>query len=57
MGERMTEYGSHPSHGGQVPMLNRAIEQLEGIKRMISEGQDTQSRQISELISLLKKYE
>lgn len=53
----MTEYGSHPSHGGQVPMLNRAIEQLEGIKRMISEGQDTQSRQISELISLLKKYE
>ena len=38
-------------------MLNRAIEQLEGIKRMISEGQDTQSRQISELISLLKKYE
>jgi DNA-binding FrmR family transcriptional regulator len=93
----MTEYRSHPSHGGQVPRLNRAIGQLEGIKRMFgdgqycveiltqlkaarstiktielsvreahikscversaSEGEDAQIRQISELVSLLKKYE
>ena len=93
----MTDHASHPSHREQVTRLNRAIGQLEGIKRMIgegqycvdiltqlkaarsaiktielgvlethmksclarsaNEGQETQSRQISELISLLKKYE
>lgn len=35
MGEKMTEYGSRPSHGGQVPRLNRAMGQLVGIKRVI----------------------
>lgn len=35
----MTEYGSRPSRGGQVPRLNRAMGQLEGIKGVISEGQ------------------
>jgi DNA-binding FrmR family transcriptional regulator len=29
----------HPSHAGETPRLNRAIGQLEGIKRMIGEGQ------------------
>jgi DNA-binding FrmR family transcriptional regulator len=29
----------HPSHADQTPRLNRAIGQLEGIKRMIGEGQ------------------
>jgi DNA-binding FrmR family transcriptional regulator len=29
----------HPSHAEQAPRLNRAIGQLEGIKRMIGEGQ------------------
>ncbi|MBW8882455.1 MAG: metal-sensitive transcriptional regulator [Asticcacaulis sp.] len=29
----------HPSHLEQTPRLNRAIGQLEGIKRMIGEGQ------------------
>ena len=28
---------NHPSHAAQIPRLNRAIGQLEGIKRMISE--------------------
>ena len=28
---------NHPSHEAQIPRLNRAIGQLEGIKRMISE--------------------
>lgn len=29
----------HPSHSAQAPRLNRAIGQLEGIKRMIAEGE------------------
>ena len=29
----------HPSHAEQQPRLNRVIGQIEGIKRMISEGQ------------------
>lgn len=29
----------HPSHREQTPRLNRAIGQLEGIKRMIAEGE------------------
>ena len=32
----MTE---HPSHAGQLARLNRAAGQIEGIKRMIGEGQ------------------
>ena len=28
---------THPSHEAQIPRLNRAIGQLEGIKRMISD--------------------
>ena len=29
----------HPSHSGETPRLNRAIGQLEGVKRMIAEGE------------------
>lgn len=29
----------HPSHSEQLPRLNRAAGQIEGIKRMIGEGQ------------------
>ena len=31
------ETHTHPSHQGQIPRINRAIGQLEGIKRMISQ--------------------
>ncbi|MBW8734789.1 MAG: metal-sensitive transcriptional regulator [Asticcacaulis sp.] len=29
----------HPSHSAQTPRLNRTIGQLEGVKRMIAEGE------------------
>lgn len=29
----------HPSHSEQLPRLNRAAGQIEGVKRMIGEGQ------------------
>ena len=35
----MKSISKHPSHKTQVSRLNRAIGQLEGIKRMIEKGQ------------------
>lgn len=32
------ERGIHPEHGASVPRLNRAVGQLEGVKKMIADG-------------------